>query len=358
MNFHKERRPKMKITKKEKENKLNTYSSLTGYDYYLGLDWSQDGYSLARLTTKSKVPKYSQGLGQVEYLREDLSRLRGKKLLTIEETTSTHWLYVELKESVDKIVVCDPYRNSLLGDGPKNDDVDAGNLSLLLRGGFLKEVYHTLDESYYIRKLLSAYEDLIKMGVRLKNQQSALYRGEGLRSKTDKALPNNKILRFVEKEQNILISHYEETKNKYLDEFKHLRKKIPVIEKMCKISGIDTISSVKIYGIVLDAKRFTSKNKYWGYCGLVYHQKTSGNRNYGKRRIRHSRVLKSVYKTAALASIQGNNDISIYYQELLEKGLTEYKARHAIARYIATSTYAMMKNGSSYKPYSWRRMEK
>ena len=85
----------MKITKKEKENKLNTYSSLTSYDYYLGLDWSQDGYSLARLTSKSKAPKYSQGKGKVECLQEDLSRLRGKKLLTIEETTSTHWLYVE-----------------------------------------------------------------------------------------------------------------------------------------------------------------------------------------------------------------------------------------------------------------------
>jgi len=246
----------------------------------------------------------------------------------------------------------------LLSDGAKNDDIDAGNLSLLLRGGFLKEVYHTMDESYQIRKLLRGYEDLIKMGVRLKNQKSALYRGEGLNSKKDSELPNNKILRFVEKEQNVLISYYEETKSKYLEEFKNLRKKISVIDRMCKVSGIDTISSVKVYGIVLDGNRFANKNKYWGYCGLVYHQKTSGNRNYGKRRIRHSRVLKSVYKTAALAAIRGNNDIGEYYEFLLTKGLTEHKARHAVARYIATSTYVMMKNGSSYKPYSWRKKEK
>jgi hypothetical protein len=37
MNFQKERRPKMEITKKRRENKLNTYSSLSSYDYYLGL---------------------------------------------------------------------------------------------------------------------------------------------------------------------------------------------------------------------------------------------------------------------------------------------------------------------------------
>ncbi len=68
--------------------------------------------------------------------------------------------------------------------------------------------------------------------------------------------------------------------------------------------------------------------------------------------------MKSVYKTAALATIRGNNDIGEYYEFLLTKGLTEHKARHAIARYIATSTYVMMKNGSSYKPYSWRKKEK
>lgn len=91
---------------------------------------------------------------------------------------------------------------------------------------------------------------------------------------------------------------------------------------------------------------------------MVSHQKMSGKRNYGKRKVRYSRVLKSVYKTAALAAIGGNNDISEYYEELITNGLSEHKARHAVSRYIATSTYAMMKTGTSYKPYSWRNKEK
>ncbi len=105
------------------------------------------------------------------------------------------------------------------------------------------------------------------------------------------------------------------------------------IENMWKVSGIDTISSVKIYGTVIEAKRFANKNKYRGYCGLVHHQKQSGNRNYGKRKTRYSRLLKSVYKTATLAAIRGHSDIGEYYEYLTAtKGYSAHKARNAVAR--------------------------
>ena len=345
----------MKLKKKERRNKLNTFTELEGYDHYLGLDYSQEGYSLGRVTGKMKNPKIVNGSRRVEDIQLRLKALRGKKILTIEETTSTHWLYIELKEYVDKIVVCDPYRNSLLSEGAKDDEIDAGKLSLLLRGGFLKEVYHSMEEDYVIRKLISAYEDLVKSGVRVKNQQSSIYRSMGLSYKARESLGNNAIVKFIERQQNKSIGVYEEFKEQYKKEFEQLRRKIPVIEYMCKVAGIDTISAVKIYGTVIDAKRFLTKNKYWGYCGLVYHQKLSGNRNYGKRKTRYSRVLKGVYKTAALAAIRGNNDISQYYKHLLSNGLSEDKARNQIARYIATVTYAIMKHETEYMPYMWEK---
>ena len=344
----------MKVEKVNSKNKLNTFTELEGYDQYLAIDWSQDGFSLARLTSKSRTPKWFTGIAKVEIVKDYLKTIRGKKILTIEETTSTHWLYVELKEYVDKIVVCDPYRNKLLNEGAKNDDIDAGKLCMLLRGGFLKEVYHSLDGSYTIRKLLSAYEDLVKAGVRVKNQKSALYRALGLHHKKEKLTTEDKILLIIESQQNSAIKYYEEEKAKYKKEFEKIRRRIPVIENMCKISGLDTITAVTIYGIVIDAKRFPNKNKYWGYCGLAKHDKTSGKRNYGKRQIRSSRKLKSVYKIAALAAIGGKNDISEYYKELIDKGYSEDKARHAVARYIAKVTYGMMKHGTSYRPYAWR----
>ena len=346
----------MKLKKISRKNKLNTFTDLEGYEHYLGLDYSQDGYSLGRVTGKMKSPKILRGSHRVEELQEALKKLKGKKILTIEETTSTQWLYVELKDYVEKLVVCDPYRNKLLSEGAKDDDIDAGKLSLLLRGGFLKEVYHTeLEETYMIRKLISSYEDLIKRGVRLKNQHSSLYRSMGLSYKQKGSLGSHRLIKFIETEHIQAIGDYEESKKKYKKEFEKLRKTIPVIEYMCKVSGIETISSVKIYGIVIEARRFLTKNKYWGYCGLVKHQKMSGNRNYGTRKTRYSRVLKSVYKTAALASIRSKSDIGEYYKDLLSRGLSEDKARNQIARYIAKVTLAIMKYETEYIPYMWKK---
>ena len=287
---------KMSVKTKNNTNKLNTFTELEGYDHYLALDWSKDIFSLARVTQKSKIPKWFSGPAKIDLLIKRLEKLRGKKILTIEETTSTHWLYVELREYADKIVVCDPYRNKLLNEGAKTDDIDAGKLCILLRGGFLKEVYHSMmHEEYMIRKLISSYEDLIKAGVRVKNQKSAIYRAQGKIYKKEELTNNNEILEFIIRQQNEAIEYYEKEKSRYEKEFQKIRKRIPIIEKMCKISGLNTITAVQIYGIVIDANRFSNKYKYWGYCGLATHQKTSGKRNYGKRKIRSSRKLKSIY---------------------------------------------------------------
>lgn len=58
---------------------------------------------------------------------------------------------------------------------------------------------------------------------------------------------------------------------------------------LTNISGIGTISAVKIYSTVIDAARFGNKYKYWSYCGLVRHEKESGGRNYGHKKTRYSR---------------------------------------------------------------------
>ena len=90
---------------------------------------------------------------------------------------------------------------------------------------------------------------------------------------------------------------------------------------------------------------------YLSYCGLVKHEKFSGGRSYGRRSPRYSRVLKSVYKTAAVAVLRGDNPVREYYDHLLGQGVAEHNARHAVARYIARVSYGMLKNCTRYEPY-------
>src|SRR4030042_4701173 len=127
------------------------------YKHYISIDWSQQEVCLARMRSESSEPITKLFPADIKKIKEYLKELRGKKILTIEETTGSHWLYVELVESVDKLLICDPYRNSLLNEGLKNDKIDARKLCLLLRSGMLKEVYHTSNEDYKIRMLASAY---------------------------------------------------------------------------------------------------------------------------------------------------------------------------------------------------------
>jgi len=81
----------------------------------------------------------------------------------------------------------------------------------------------------------------------------------------------------------------------------------------------------------------------------------SGQKYYGKRNTQYSRMLKEAYKTAVLAALRGKNDIREYYQNLLKEGFPEKLAMNKVCRYIATSTLAIMKHGSEYKPYNWRK---
>ena len=114
------------------------------YKHYIALDWSQDNFALASIRdngTKYKVVEHPPVL---KILKDCLKLLPGKKILTIEETTTVQWLYFELKDYLDKILICEPFQNSLQKTGPKNDKIDVTKLCTLLRNGSLKEVF-----SYY-----------------------------------------------------------------------------------------------------------------------------------------------------------------------------------------------------------------
>src|SRR5256712_10230933 len=68
--------------------------------------------------------------------------LSGPLHVTFEETTQAAWLYEVIRAFAAEVMVCDPRRNSLLGEGSKADKADARKLAELLRAGLLRPVYH------------------------------------------------------------------------------------------------------------------------------------------------------------------------------------------------------------------------
>lgn len=343
----------------EKTNRDNIENAPLVYDHYIALDWSIKNMAIARLTQKIIEPKIIDLPSDIKGLKLYLKNLQGTKIITIEETTTSHWLYVELYDYADRIIICDPYRNHLLSDGPKNDKIDAGKLCLLLKNGMLKEVYHSNDWLYELRKLVSYYDDEVKAGVRLMNQKSALYRAENKSYKKKETIKDNPINKFIVSQLDEKINAYAEKKGNYEQEFYKVTKGNKVIKSLMSIPGIGIISSVTILSMVIDGRRFKSSNHYLSYCGLANHQKMSGGRSYGKRLPRYSRKLKSVYKSAAVRVISTNNPIREYYDYLIkEKSVAEQNAKNAVARYIARVSLGIIKTGKKYKPYEWRKNKK
>jgi hypothetical protein len=329
-------------------------NSLIGhYNHYIALDWSITVMAIARLREGWNQPKVIERPSDLSELKVMLMQLKGKKVLTFEETTGAHWLYVELCDFVDRIIICDPYRNRLLLDGPKTDKIDAGKLCYLLYAGLLKEVYHTISALYDLRRLVSAYDDVVKAGVRLLNQKSSLNRLLG----TDALESESTTTCFITNHLNQGIEWYLKTKAAYEKQFHTLCCHNKQLGHLISIPGVGEIGAVKILATVIDAHRFPRIGHYLSYCGLVKLHKISGSREYGKRKSRYSRLLKSVYKIAAIAAIGGNNPIREYYDSLINKGVAAHNARNAVARYIARISYGILKSGEKYQPYRWRQTD-
>lgn len=329
----------MRIRKIAGREPISKPSNDEDYDHYVSLDWSERVMAIGSLTPGEAMPRVWEDRADVSRLQQFLSSLEGRVILTLEESTTAHWLYGQLMPYVDRLIVCNPSYNRLLCRGPKNDSIDAAKLCLLLRQGSLKEVYHSTSRLYELRLLVSAYEDTVRAGVAAQNQLKARQRGRQAAGR-----PGAMITEQLQER----IDLYRQEKQQYEQAFAAWAKRTPVLRQLKRLPGIGLRGAAKILGIVIDARRFPDRGHYWSYSGLVWHQKTSGGRRYGRRRPQYNHTLKAVYKTAALAAIKGSNDVADYYRKLLDEGRAPHNARHAVARYLARVSYGILKQSAEH----------
>ena len=81
--------------------------------------------------------------------------------MTFEEGTWAAWLYDLLKPHVTELVACDPRKNALMKEGNKSDKVDARKLADLLRGGYLRSIYHGENGLRTLKELARSYQSLL-----------------------------------------------------------------------------------------------------------------------------------------------------------------------------------------------------
>lgn len=336
--------------------------------YYIGADVHSNSTELAiehngRIVRRHGVPT------AIPAIKEVLTSVSGKIHLTFEEGPMAGWLYRNLKDAVEEIIVCDPRRNNYISsDGDADDKIDSGKLAALLRGGFLRAVHHSDDQARdEFKQWVNLYYDRVRDAVRMINKIRARCRMYGI------AIPRNVIRdkshrpqwlsgiqnQSLAKQLEMLWIGYDATSvqvRRTKRQLCALSRNYPIIKIWSGLPGIGIIRAVTVFAFLDTPWRFAHKNKLWKYCGVGLERSASGTDKKGKPKPARlqlawavNRILKNVILGAAHTAInQNKNTFKDYYERMLYEGIMPSNARHAVARKMLTVMWGMWKTNSRF----------
>jgi hypothetical protein len=210
--------------------------------YYIGLDAhsttstfavvDEQGQCVLRETVKTS----EQSLGHV------INRIHGERHMTFEESSISQWLFLQLKDKVDKLLICNPTYVAKK-QGAKTDFRDALHLAQELRTNHLQPVFHDTSHWMEIRTTVSGYLDIVEEIVRFKNRLKAIFRAEAIQTDENSFYKNKATVskltstsaKFVAEKLFDQIEYLEAEKAKYKEVFESNRKKYRPIRNLMTI---------------------------------------------------------------------------------------------------------------------------
>ena len=310
---------------------------------YIGLDAHSSTCTLCVLDSKGREIDNRTIVTNGRLLINYLQSLGDNIVLTFEECDLSFWLFDILHKHVREIIVCNPAAN-VQYKRAKTDKLDARNLANLLRGGYLRPVFHDGSNRERFRILVSGYEDVVQEIVRLRNRLKT--------TKRQARLSETKISgdhrTFIREQLSTRLEYLIQTQKEYHKRLEAHARQFKETKYLISIPGIAYIQAARIIAQVVDPRRFENKYKFFAYCGLVRHPRISAQRSYGTTRAWGNRMLKCVFKMAAHSALKGENSLRGYYESLRNKGLGDKPARNAVARKIASLTLSLWKNSQRF----------
>lgn len=323
--------------------------------YYIGLDAHSTTSTFAvvdengQCFLRETVETSEQSLGHI------INRIHGERHMTFEESSISQWLYLQLKDKVDKLLICNPTYVAKK-QGAKTDFRDALHLAQELRTNHLQPVFHDTSHWMEIRTTVSGYLDIVEEIVRFKNRLKAVFRAEAIQTDENSFYKNkakvnslaSSSAKFVAEKLFDQIEYLESEKAKYKEVFESNRKKYRPIRNLMTIPGISIIRANIIAAIVCQPARFANKHKFWGYCMLVRHIQVSGGKIYGNKRFFGRRELRNVFIGAAENAMRVDGELRDRYEALRAKGVQHKDAKLNLARQIASISLCLLKNNDKY----------
>jgi len=302
-----------------------------------------------------------------------LSQMRGTVHVTFEEGTQAQWLHDLLSPVVDRVVVCNRRGEPRLGN--KSDHADADRLSELLRLGGLRAVDHGMGRQATLKELTRAYRDVVRDMTRTKQRIKALYRARGIQTPGQRVYSEPGRAEWLDRLQDPGARIRATTLYAQLDQLDELKPRVKtamVVEARRDrswrvLKTVPFMGPVRVSLLMATMRtpwRFRTKRNLWAYSGLAVVTASSADyRVVGGQVVRsrrppltrglnrnHNRVLKEVFKGAALAASRHPGELRDLYEGMIGRGMRPAMARVTLARKLAAITLRLWKTGEAYDP--------
>lgn len=336
-------------------------------EYFITMDAHCRTSDLCVKTRLGKLVKREHLPTTIPVLAEFIESVPHPRRLAFEESSIAGWLYRNLRDRVDELVVCDPRRNGYIArDGDKDDPIDAEKLNDLYRAGFLRAV-HQKDtaEQAATKQMIGMYHSRVSCRVAEANGLMALARRWGLLLRSEDLMVSSKTLldRFAHAGAPAGVQELAEDMHQSLqtlvDQEERLYKRVcrlarehEVMQRVAELPGYGPVRSATLICYLDTPWRFKSKSALWKYVGIGLRREHSGN---GPAIIRVeqecNRLLRGVVIGAAKHAIeQKENVFARRYAHWLGCGISPRNARRNVARDQVTAIWGLWKTGKAFDP--------
>ena len=251
--------------------------------------------------------------------------MRGAVHVALEEGTQAQWLHDLLVPLVDRVVVCD--RRGQPRQGNKGDQVDADQLSQLLRRGSLRAVYHGSAPRAALKELTRAYQALVEDATRVMLRLKALFRARAIPTRGTQVYQPRERARWLAQLPERGARFRAEVLYAELEVLRALRptakaamlaeaRRDPAWPVLRAIPFLGPVRVALLLATMQTPWRFRTKRQLWAYAGLAVVTHSSADYTFvtgqlvRRRRApltrglnrNHNRVLKDVFKGAATAA--------------------------------------------------------
>ena len=327
----------------------------------IGLDVHERTTSICILDANGRVVKEETVKGHPRRVVERLRRLEEPFHVCFEASTNYGWLYEQLADVAERVVVAHPARLKLIFKSRrKNDRLDAARLAKLLFLDEVPEVHVPPKARRDWRSLIEYRTRCVRERTRTKNTLRALLRTHGIES--PRSLWTKKGLAWIQ--ELPFASSVALRRDVLLETLEHQAKKIyrvdrglqeiadgePGVTLLMTIPGVGIRTAEAFAAYVDDPHRFRS-NSIGPYLGLVPRQDASAGVNRLGRITREGpSTVRKMLAEATWQSIRRSPTVramAIRFQG--NRADRKKKALIATSHYLARVMLAMLKTGEAWR---------